>query len=89
MAYLLINNTAALSSLCKENNMTPMNTTASAPFGARVASFFNGLRASRAKYAVFRSTMRELEALSERELNDLGINRASIRAIAYQAAYEG
>ena len=69
--------------------MTTMNSTASASFGARVANVISGIRARRAKYAVYRSTMRELDALSERELNDLGINRASIRAIAYQAAYEG
>ena len=69
--------------------MTPMNTTASAPFGARVANYFNSWRASRAQYAVYRTTMRELEALSERELDDLGINRANIRAIAYKAAFEG
>lgn len=69
--------------------MTTMNTTSSAPVGARVANFFNGLRARSAQYAVYRKTISELESLSERELNDLGINRATIRGIAYQAAYEG
>ncbi|MEO9827312.1 MAG: DUF1127 domain-containing protein [Paracoccaceae bacterium] len=69
--------------------MTTMNSTASAPFGARVANIFNGLRARRAQYTVYRTTIRELESLSERELDDLGINRATIRSIAYQAAYEG
>lgn len=68
--------------------MTAMNT-ASAAFGARVAKFFNALRARRAKYVVYRETLRELEALSARELNDLGITRGEIRGIAYQAAYKG
>lgn len=69
--------------------MTTMNTTSSAPVGARVANILNGLRARRAQYAVYRTTMRELEELSERELNDLGIHRSAIRGIAYKAAYEG
>lgn len=89
MPYLLINNTAALLPLTKETDMTTMNTTASVPFGARVVEYFNGLRARRAQYTVYRTTLRELESLSERELEDLGIHRGSIRAIAYQAAYEG
>ena len=69
--------------------MTTMNLTASAPFGARVANICSGLRARRAQYATYRTTMRELESLSDRELADLGIARATIRSIAYQAAYEG
>lgn len=69
--------------------MTTINTIANAPIGARVADLLNGLRARRAQYSVYRTTLRELQNLSERELNDLGINRANIRSIAYQAAYEG
>ena len=68
--------------------MNTMNTS-SASFGARVANYFNGLRARRAKYAVYRETLHELETLSDRELNDLGITRGEIRGIAYQAAYQG
>jgi uncharacterized protein YjiS (DUF1127 family) len=36
---------------------------------------------------VFASTVAELNALTDRELADLGIARASIRAIAHEAAY--
>ena len=68
--------------------MTALNT-ASVSFGARVSNYFNGLRARRAKYVVYRETLGELEALSDRELNDLGITRGEIRGIAYQAAYQG
>lgn len=69
--------------------MTTINTIANAPIGARVANLFDGLRARRAQYSVYRTTLRELQNLSERELNDLGMSRANIRAVAYKAAYEG
>ena len=36
---------------------------------------------------VYRQTVRELGALSERELADLGIHRAMITKIAHEAAY--
>ena len=35
----------------------------------------------------YRATVRELEALSDRELDDLGIGRSEIRDIARDAAY--
>lgn len=38
----------------------------------------------RQKYA---QTYRELDALTERELSDLGIHRSSIARIAHEAAY--
>lgn len=40
-------------------------------------------------YRVYSTTRNELNSLSDRELNDLGIHRSSIRSIAYQAAYGG
>jgi uncharacterized protein YjiS (DUF1127 family) len=36
---------------------------------------------------VYRATLNELRELSDRDLNDLGIARSSIRAIALDAAY--
>ncbi|SMY07703.1 DUF1127 domain-containing protein [Flavimaricola marinus] len=61
-------------------------------FGATFGERFSGLRASLAdryaKYKVYRSTMTELDTLSDRELADLGIHRSSIRAIAIEAAYD-
>ena len=42
-------------------------------------------RAARAK--VYRTTVAELNNLSGRELADLGIHRAEIKRIAYEAAY--
>ena len=40
-----------------------------------------------AQRKVFRTTLTELEALTNRELNDLGLTRTTIRDVAYEAAY--
>jgi len=36
---------------------------------------------------VYRTTLMELNALSNRELADLGMNRSELRRVAYEAAY--
>ncbi len=36
---------------------------------------------------VYRTTVAELEVLTNRELNDLGISRSMIKSIAIEAAY--
>lgn len=40
------------------------------------------------RYMMYRRTLNELGALSDRELADLGLNRSGLRRMAYQAAYE-
>ncbi|SDO43491.1 Uncharacterized conserved protein YjiS, DUF1127 family [Lutimaribacter pacificus] len=40
-----------------------------------------------ARYRLYRKTVNELAVLNARELADLGLCRAQIRAVAYQAAY--
>lgn len=40
-----------------------------------------------ARYRVYRETQVELESLSNRELNDLGLSRSGIKAVAFEAAY--
>ncbi|WP_439124214.1 DUF1127 domain-containing protein [Marivita sp.] len=45
-------------------------------------------RAAAARRKVYRDTLRELSALSDRELCDLGLNHSEIKRVAYQAAYE-
>ena len=40
-----------------------------------------------AAWRTYRNTPTELRELRDRDLNDLGISRASIRAIAHEAAY--
>jgi uncharacterized protein YjiS (DUF1127 family) len=54
----------------------------------RVNSLIAGFRDKSARRRVFRETFRELNALSTRELNDLGIARSEIRRVAYHAAYQ-
>lgn len=53
----------------------------------RAAAFLGGLRDNRRRYRMYRQTVRELTALTDRELADLGIHRSSISAIAMEAAY--
>ncbi len=59
--------------------------------GTTIADRVNALRADWAdkiaRRRLFRTTLNELSALSNRELNDLGIARSEIKNIAYQAAY--
>lgn len=53
----------------------------------RFASFFKGLREARHRRSVFRQTLRELNALSNRDLEDMGIHRSMITRVAAEAAY--
>ncbi|MEM7643243.1 MAG: DUF1127 domain-containing protein [Pseudomonadota bacterium] len=53
----------------------------------RLPNRFATLRADWAKWRLYRKTLAELSALSTRDLDDLGIARASIRSIALEAAY--
>lgn len=39
-----------------------------------------------ARHSLYRQTVRELSALGDRELSDLGMNRAAIRSVAWSAA---
>lgn len=57
-------------------------------FGDRMRAATADFAAFRAKRRVYRETIAELIVLSDRELADLGINRAEIRRIA-KAAAEG
>lgn len=56
-----------------------------------LAERFSALRAriteAAAQRKVYRTTLSELEALTSRELADLGINRSMIKSIALEAAY--
>lgn len=63
-------------------------TTAQGGFAGGFASLFAGIREQMERRKLYRETLRELNALSNRELADLGLHRSMIRRIAYQAAYE-
>ncbi len=56
---------------------------------SRVADLVGDITLRVQRYKTYRRTLEELEALSEREMADLGISRSMIRAIAYKAAYDG
>jgi uncharacterized protein YjiS (DUF1127 family) len=45
------------------------------------------LRLSMTRRAVYRDTMRELSALTDRELMDMGLHRGDLHSIALDAAY--
>lgn len=42
--------------------------------------------ARRARNKIFRETLAELRSLSDRDLSDLGLARANIRSVAWEAA---
>ncbi|MEL6450975.1 MAG: DUF1127 domain-containing protein [Pseudomonadota bacterium] len=55
-------------------------------FGA-VAHYFETAAARHAQARVYRTTMAELSALSNRELADLGMHRSELKRVAWEAAY--
>ena len=69
--------------------MTYVNTTHSYEIGLiqRLRNALDLIRASAAQRRVYNTTVRELAALGDRDLADLGIHRSNIRAIAYEAAF--
>lgn len=54
---------------------------------SRVLSAKAGIIAALRQRQVYLSTLRELNSLSDRDLADLGIHRAILGDIAYEAAY--
>jgi uncharacterized protein YjiS (DUF1127 family) len=53
----------------------------------RFAAFVATVKLNAAKRRIYEKTVRELNALTDRELNDLGISRLSIEDVARVAAY--
>lgn len=60
--------------------------TTTGALGARLGGLRSALAGRYAKYKVYRNTMNELSALTDRDLADLGINRSMISSIATEAA---
>lgn len=71
--------------------MTTITQTAYAADGTsirqRLSDLAAGLGQRRAQHQAYRSTVRELTAMSNRDLTDIGVHPADIRTIARQAAY--
>jgi len=68
--------------------MTYVNSTraASGSFQNRLAAVAKHVRAALVRRRIYNQTARELNALTDRELADLGIHRADIPQIALEAA---
>jgi uncharacterized protein YjiS (DUF1127 family) len=69
--------------------MAYVNSTSSArpSFGDRLAALITVTREASVRRALYRRTVTELEALSDRDLRDLGMARSNIRSVAEAAAY--
>jgi uncharacterized protein YjiS (DUF1127 family) len=69
--------------------MAYMNNTRAADFGlrARISAVLDSLGERTQRYRLYRTTVNELNQLSDRELADLGIHRSQISSIANEAAY--
>ena len=69
--------------------MTYVNTatTIEIDFADRISSVFQGLFSDFANARLARQTVRQLNALSTRELDDLGIARKDIKDVAKRAAF--
>lgn len=59
-----------------------MNVTVAAAKRASRGSIFSRLTASISGYAAYRRTVTELDALSDRQLADIGVSRGDIQEIA-------
>lgn len=56
-------------------------------FRGRLLNAIQRMQDNRARRAVYRQTLRELNSLTTRDLNDLGISRSMITRLAYESAY--
>lgn len=56
-------------------------------FGARIANLIERIKAARARATEYQRTYTELQRLSTRELDDIGIRRCDIADIAREHAY--
>lgn len=67
---------------------TEVSTRTQSGLNTRIATMLTNFREHRTRRKVYLRTFRELAALTDRELSDLGLGRSEIRRVAYQAAYE-
>ena len=62
------------------------NRTATVSLADRFAAFAANVSAAYAQRKLYRTTLHELDALTNRELADLGIHRSMIKSIALEAS---
>ena len=60
---------------------------ASVGFGDRIVAIFTVAGQAMQRRRTYLRTLRELNALDDRELTDLGLTRSDISNVAHQAAY--
>ncbi len=58
-------------------------------FFTALGETFSALVQSYVQRRLYRRTLRELDRLGDRELDDLGLHRTSLRSVAYRATYTG
>lgn len=63
------------------------NRNTSLTLGNRLGEIFKDMSAAYSAWCVYHRTLRELQGLTNRELNDLGLNPTMLRGIAHEAAY--
>ena len=68
--------------------MTSVNTATARSEIDRLAAALTTVVDRYKKNRAVRRTLRELDALGNRELADLGLNRSSLNRVAYQAVYK-
>lgn len=56
-------------------------------FRGRLLNAIQRMQENRARRAIYHQTLRELNALTARDLADLGISRSMITRLAHDAAY--
>lgn len=59
-----------------------------ATFGQRIAALRATFADKLAKRKIYNATFKELQSLTDRDLNDLGMSRSMIKGIALEAAYD-
>ncbi|MHA6324360.1 DUF1127 domain-containing protein [Roseivivax sp. CAU 1753] len=68
--------------------MAHAQTQTDASRGGFFARLIDDIRDRRARRRIYVQTLTELQRLSDRELNDLGLGRSQLPNVAWQAAYE-
>lgn len=63
------------------------NTALTVEVAEQIGITAQGIRGTWERYKAYRATFAELNALTDRQLTDLGIGRTSIKGVARRAAY--
>ncbi len=63
------------------------NRTASVSVGPRLAEMMKQASDAYTAWRLYRRTLSELQELSVREMDDLGLNRSNLRQAAFEAVY--